>query len=296
MLAWSSRPVDGSTGQPASRQADPYEHYEPPKKKVDAIAEAWGIHEPEPFEEFFAGGGNSRIDGDTPTSSIYAGREGHGSRSSTNGRRKDSRDLREVYREQLEDGQAMRAANRRSVLPPPLPIFVPDSQSDIELPLGSPNSGHTRPDGPKRSKSIMQRIRKMRDAPNVPVADDLPIPSSPPVGENSIAAAGGLSSNTARPTHRSQHSFLGRFAGARAGTQKESVSPTSENSDAFVYIEDSNNQQKDLPPPPPPAGEGATYGDEVEVPYNAAAGPQSPGLGRKSSLLKRVRGVVKGTK
>ena len=31
--------------------------YEAPKKKRDAIAEAWGIHEPEPFEDFSAGAG-----------------------------------------------------------------------------------------------------------------------------------------------------------------------------------------------------------------------------------------------
>ncbi|KAJ3525840.1 hypothetical protein NM688_g8342 [Phlebia brevispora] len=36
-----------------------YAPYEAPKKKHDAIAEAWGIHEPEPFEDFSAGGGYS---------------------------------------------------------------------------------------------------------------------------------------------------------------------------------------------------------------------------------------------
>jgi hypothetical protein len=281
MLAWSSRPVD-ITGQVPNSDVDPYEHYEPPKKKVDAIAEAWGIHEPEPFEEFFAGGGNSRPDGDTPTSSIYAGKEG--SRTGANGRRRDN--LREVYRGQDDDEIAGRVANRRSALPPPQPIFVPDSQSDIDLPQGALTAGVIRQDGPKRSKSIMQRIRKMRDAPNIPISDDSPAPSSPTSFE-SANTAGGAQPNVVRPTHRSQHSFLGRFAGGRT---KDNLGATSENPEAFVYIEDSRNQNKDLPPPPPlPVG-------DIERSNEVDAGPLTPGLGRKGSLLKRVRGVVKGTK
>ena len=47
---------DVSRSPPATAQYSSY-YSEPPKKKVDAIAEAWGIHEPEPYEEFSAGGG-----------------------------------------------------------------------------------------------------------------------------------------------------------------------------------------------------------------------------------------------
>ena len=288
MLAWSSRSADSPTDQQPNDiylTEEPYEsYYEPPKKKVDAIAEAWGIHEPEPFEEFFAGGGNH---GDTPTSSIYGGKEGHtSSRSATYSRRKDSRDLRETHRDSLDDTR--RAANRRSVLPPPQPIFIGDAQGGTDIPQSSSPPAN-RPDGPKRNKSLINRFRKMRDAPNVPVNDDV-IPPSPTSMESSMAASN-QSSNTARPTHRSQHSFLARFAGGR-NAQKDSVSPTSE---AFVFIEDSRS--KDLPPPPSSDASGSgekVY--EIEVQPSAASGPASPGLVRTSSLLRKVRGVVKGTK
>jgi hypothetical protein len=293
MLAWSTRSAaETAASQPPDSSVDPSEeyyerYYEPPKKKVDAIAEAWGIHEPEPFEEFFAGGGNQ---GDTPTSSIYGGKEGHTSRSGAYGKRKDSRDLRDTHRDYPDD-DARRAANRRSVLPPPQPIFISDAQNDIDLPKSSPPA--SRPEGPKRTKSLMHRIRKMRDAPNVPVGDDTGVPPSPTSGESSTAAGSGQSSivNTSRPTHRSQHSFLGLFASGRSGSsQKDNISPTLENPDAFIFIEDSRSQNKELPPAP---GEKS---NEVEVHPSASGGPVSPGLGRTSSLLQRVRGVVKGTK
>jgi hypothetical protein len=270
MLAWSSRPAteNASSQPPDARAEEPYEpYYEPPKKKVDAIAEAWGIHEPEPFEEFFAGGGNH---GDTPTNSIYAGKEGHNSRN----KRRDSRD---GYRDND------RSANRRSVLPPPQPIFASDPQPAMDMPTGSPPG--TRPDGPKRTKSLMHRIRKMRDSPNVPVGDDNVAPSSPTNMEHSTSGQSGNS----RPTHRSQPSFLGRFAGGRGGSaQKDNTYPP-ENSEPFVFIEDSRgqSQNKELPQPPPMNASGSNGSYEGEA--------VSPGLGRKSSLLRRVRGVVKGT-
>ena len=85
MAAWSPQPddnlrssADGPYGNAHAYGAFSSTEYDQPKKKVDAIAEAWGIHEPEPFEEFFAGGGNR---GDTPASSIYNGKDSHASRS-----------------------------------------------------------------------------------------------------------------------------------------------------------------------------------------------------------------------
>lgn len=184
MFAWSARPDDtpahGDSAYPSAHAAKVFtnNYVDPPKKKVDAIAEAWGIHEPEPYEEFFAGGGTGRPDGDTPASSIYNGRDSHNShstsRSGTTPRRtKDGRDARDVYREYLEEGQQgqgngsanrPRMATRRSVVPPPQPIFVPDA-SEVTDPSGSPPVSS--PGFPKRSKSLMHRIRKMRDAPNV---------------------------------------------------------------------------------------------------------------------------------
>ncbi|KAF7320056.1 hypothetical protein MKEN_00789800 [Mycena kentingensis (nom. inval.)] len=256
MMAWSGRPEEipkaNDGPYPAMAAAPPaLTDYEVnPRKKVDAIAEAWGIHEPEPYEEFFAGGGGG-TNGNTPASSIYNGKE-------------SSRKPADKPR-----------AHRRSQLPPPMPIFVPDSSNDDILVPDSPGSAGL----PKRNKSIMQRIRKMRDAPNVPVHDDDP-PANDVNGE--------------RPTHRSQNSFLGRFGNGRA--PNISTSPTSDNADAYVFIEPKTGT-KDLPPTP---------GREVaNSPQEKAANgyfddggdvSSGAGLGRKTSLMKKVGRVVRGTR
>ncbi|KAJ7630876.1 Pal1 cell morphology protein-domain-containing protein [Roridomyces roridus] len=267
MMAWGAQPES-----PKQYNDNPYPSpnaysafsptatdYEPPKKKVDAIAEAWGIHEPEPYEEFFAGGGGGTT-GNTPASSIYNGKES--------------------TRKQPSSGERPRAHARRSQLPPPMPIFVPDGVIDNPGLPDSPGS----PDGPKRNKSIMHRIRKMRDAPNVPVTED---------------EAGNDAVNGDRPGHRSQNSFLGRLAGnGRAANTTNNMSPTSETSESYVFIEPKTNP-KDLPPTPssPPAisPREANYRDYFD---EAEGSPASPGggLGRKTSLMKKVGRVVRGTR
>ncbi|KAG6856654.1 hypothetical protein H0H87_002244 [Tephrocybe sp. NHM501043] len=261
MFAWTPRSDDllGSSGGSAYPSADAYKAFsntnyvDPPKKKVDAIAEAWGIHEPEPYEEFFAGGGSGRADGDTPTSSIYNGRDAHKKRSTTT----------------TAPPEPPRS-NKRTV-PPPQPIFVPDNPDQVD-PLSS--SPPLSPGGNfQRKKSLMHRIRKMRDAPNVPVSSDYDQPPSP-----------SSTSDTTRPTHRSQNSFLGRFAGSR-GAQ-----PGSDKSEPFVYIDPTNS--KELPPPPatsesPPDRSTAPYFDS---PNGSTASPAA--IGRKSSIMKKVGRVV----
>lgn len=320
MLAWSSPP--GRDALPSSDSPYPSPDayngtfsptYDiPKKKKVDAIAEAWGIHEPEPYEEFFAGGGTTRRDGDTPANSIYAGREGHGSRQGTPqhtiGRRsKDGRDLREVYKEYLDDDVKQPQVRdkdrtdkdnrrfRRGALPPPQPIMVPEAhdahQSDVESGPGSPSGA------PKRTKSLIQRIRKMRDSPNVPVGhDDGEKPPSPTPADQYQSAT--------RLTHRPQNSFLGRFAGGngistdRRGNLKENTSPTSDNSETYVYIDDPR-KEKQLPATPyAPVTARTPSGEDRYADYDGT--PRSPGsgagLGRKTSLLKKVKDVVRGPK
>ncbi|KAF7310855.1 hypothetical protein HMN09_00628600 [Mycena chlorophos] len=261
MMAWSGRPEDipkddsGPYPSAAIAQKPALTDYEVSnRKKVDAIAEAWGIHEPEPYEEFFAGGGGGTT-GNTPASSIYNGKE------ST---RKSS-------------AERPRAHARRSQLPPPMPIFVPDAAEDMGTVLDSPGSPGSLP---KRNKSIMQRIRKMRDAPNVPVHD-----------EDSAAE-----SNTERPTHRSQNSFLGRFGGNGRGPN--TTSPTSATSEAYVFIEPRTGA-KDLPATPGSAP--ATTPQEKGSPDGYFDDGDSPpanggGLGRKTSLMKKVGRVVRGTR
>ncbi|EIW86783.1 hypothetical protein CONPUDRAFT_79017 [Coniophora puteana RWD-64-598 SS2] len=328
MLAWSGQPEDPASNGRSYPSPDKYTNvpaeYEAPKKKVDAIAEAWGIHEPEPYEEFFAGGGT----GPTPANSIYAGKEGHGhshpvhnasangngngsgnasSRNNTPqhslGRRskdKETRDIREVYRKYLdEETKSLQARDRergergegrrgkRGVLPPPQPILVPEGNTtdfvDPSLPAsGSP--GAVMPGAPKRTKSLMQRIRKMRDTPNVPVgyedaSGDSP---SPPPGEG-----GG------RPTHRTQNSYgAGRYGNGNGDRRNGALSPASD--EAYVYVDERPTRDKQLPATPygmktPPGDYSGGYFDET-------SGSPGAGLGRKTSLLKKVKDAVRGPK
>ncbi|KAJ3803319.1 Pal1 cell morphology protein-domain-containing protein [Lentinula aff. detonsa] len=276
MMAWSAdlshadQTASDSPYPSPRKDSYPNTYYEPPKKKVDAIAEAWGTHEPEPFEEFFAGGGTR---GDTPASSIYNGKDSHA-------KRKQSREAREAYREYLSEQEARSRPARRRDIPPPQPIFVPDANTvpaatDIP-PMGtSPSS----PGLPKRSKSLMHRIRKMRDNPNVPVGTDYEdVPSSPP-------APIGIERSRERPTHRSNNSFLGRFG---------SPKPTTDNplSEPFIFIAPSNGtREKELPPPP---ADGYSPGDNGPGGYFEAGSPSGTGLGRKTSLMKKVGRVVRG--
>lgn len=287
MYAWAlddspaPRYGDSAYPAPAAYKAFTNDYPDPPKKKVDAIAEAWGIHEPEPFEEFFAGGGSSRQDGDTPASSIYNGKERVNQQQATSSTRrpKDTRDAARTNNN---------IAARRSMVPPPQPIFV--AEPELESQTGSPPA--TSPGFPKRSKSIMHRFRKMRDAPNVPVSSDyeesprppLPTPSSPTDQPNSP-----------RPTHRPQNSFLGRFSGNSRSQHQHGGSV--DKPEPFVYIEAHTNNNKDLPAPPPMGEEPSTSGEGY---YDSNVSTSPPGggggLGRKTSLMKKVGRAVRGTK
>jgi len=116
--------------------------------------------------------------------------------------------------------------------------------------------------GPQRSKSIMQRFKKMRDAPNVPVDYD----------DNTNDVSGSSSENhAARPTHRSQNSVLGRLGNR---------SPTSPG------FGGDTTGEKGLPSLP---SSGTSPQDEL-----GSGGYFERGLGRKTSIMQRVRGVVVG--
>lgn len=285
MMAWSAvtegdkaalaaaheLPRAGDSPYPTS--PDVYVPYEAPKKRHDAIAEAWGIHEPEPFEDFSAGGGASRPNGEYPT---YNNRNGAGKRTDRSGRSRGE-----------ERPDARRQASRRGNLPPPQPIFVPEGEGEVPLEQQEPPS----PTGngtPKRSKSLMRRIRQMRDSPNVPVGggDRDPSPTSS-TEENSITTQSAPGHGT-RPTHRPQQSFLGRF-GRAANIRKDDFSPGSEEG-GYVYVEDPVpvNTDKDLPAPP----RAQPQRDYFDAPIDGGA----TGLGRKTSLMRKMKGVVKGGK
>ena len=227
--------------------------YEPPRKKVDAIAEAWGIHEPEPFEDFSAGGGHSN----------------------------DYRAHHTTLPRRSEEAPRRReAAPRRTALPPPQPIFVPGADAEFIAPAEpspplSPGSGA----GMKRSKSLIQRIRKMRETPNMPVHNE------ESDGVQNTYESGG----SRRPTHKSQNSFADRPAGR--GT-REQLPPPQEN-DAYVPSEATKNKNLPRPPRTNSAGSGEKgYFEQTDVVEQLPAN----GLGRRRSLMQRVGGVVRGRK
>ena len=227
--------------------------YEPPRKKVDAIAEAWGIHEPEPFEDFSAGGGG-----------------GSDYRHNTISRRSE---------ETTPQSSRRREAPRRTALPPPQPIFVPEVDAEFIAPEPSPPLGLGEGAGMKRSRSLMQRIRRMRESPNMPVN------SGDSNGVQNTYESGG----SGRPTHKSQNSFAGRLVG---GGFREQLPPPHEDN---MYVPAEVSKDKDLPRPPKinsvSSGEKG-YFERTDVIEQSPA----TGLGRKRSLMQRVGGAVKGRK
>ena len=283
-----SDPYGGdSTYASAGLGSDLYGYQQNPKQ-VDRIAEAWGIHEPEPYEEFFGGGGRATGDS-SAASSIKGGYEGHNQNGYS---RPQGRELRETYAENV---QVRKPTGR---LPPPQPIILPGASRSSSLdgpPTAIPSPPlNGSPGAPKRSKSLMQRIRKMRDQPNVPVeavqGDENP---SPPSSSENYAPLGySDGGRPTRPTHRQQNSFFGRFGGRNASAHAGQRSPNAEVTDSYVYVERSASN-KALPPRPAESPATPLNGNEKEGYFE---GPHSPGngIGRKTSILKRVTGKVKG--
>ncbi|KAG8846448.1 hypothetical protein FRB91_000789 [Serendipita sp. 411] len=214
--------------------------------------------EPEPYEEFFAesvspavvGHGESGLA--SAASSIHRDKEGH------NGSKSNRR----------PNGGVRRPTNRPP-LPPPQPIFPQESTADDDVVLSADMS--TSPSAaPRRSKSLMQRFKKMRDAPNVPVDYD-DTPSNDQSGSSSENHNGAAT----RPTHRTQTSVLGRPG---------NKSPTSPGFNGTSSGDSAG--EKALPGIPP---SGASPRDEL-------GGYFDRGLGRKTSIMQKVRGVVVGKK
>lgn len=265
-LASAQEVPRGMGDSPYPTSPDIYVPYEAPKKRHDAIAEAWGTHEPEPFEDFLAGGGASRPNGEYPT---YNNRNGTAKRSDRNGR--------------SERPGVGRQVSRRGNLPPPQPIFAQEGEG--EAPIEQPEPPSPTSGTPKRSKSLMRRIRQMRDSPNVPVAVGDRDPSPTSSTEENAMTTQSAPGHSVRPTHRPQQSFLCRF-GRAANVRKDDFSPSSEEG-GYVYVEDPVpvNTDKDLPAPPRA---------HPQRDYEDAGSPG--GLGRKTSLMRKMKGVVKGGK
>jgi len=250
MAAWSEQTKKAIEEDFRATKESP--RYEPPRKKVDAIAEAWGIHEPEPYEDFSAGGGNN------------------------NDYRSHSTVSRRSEETTPQSSRRREAPPRRTALPPPQPIFAPNPDDEVFAPEPSPPFMSGEGPGMKRSRSLMQRIRRMRESPNMPVN------SGDSNGVQNTYESGGFG----RPTHKSQNSFAGRLVG---GGFKEQLPPPHE-SDVYVPAEVAQN--KDLPRPPKITS--ANTGEKGYFERTDVA--ESTGLGRKRSLMQRVGGAVKGRK
>ncbi|VDB86524.1 unnamed protein product [Peniophora sp. CBMAI 1063] len=260
MYAWTGedaldRPShDGPYAAASPTNADymNHAHVDPPKKQVDAIAEAWGIHEPEPFEDFSAGGGGERA--------TY---------SAIN--RERDRDRDRDHKRAHEDRP--RNQRRPTAIPPPAPIFGDESlaQEEVFAAPTSPSGGA----GLGRNKSLMQRIRKMRDAPNVPVG----APGGPTAAfdesEQRGASLGG------RPTQRTKPAQYGR-------SQSQTRGPGPTSPDSFVYVDDP--KMKDLPAAPADLSPRSGHSEEGYFSSNPNGG--GGGVGRKGSIMRRMRGVV----
>ncbi|KZV77461.1 hypothetical protein PENSPDRAFT_660192 [Peniophora sp. CONT] len=255
MFAWTGedaldRPShDGPYAAASPKNADYMNHAyaDPPKKQVDAIAEAWGIHEPEPFEDFSAGGGGERA--------TY---------STINREPKRSHEERP------------RNARRPTAIPPPAPIFGDEPLPQEEMgpssyaAPSSPNGGA----GLGRNKSLMQRIRKMRDAPNVPVG----APGGPTAAFDEPERGASLGG---RPRERSKPAQYGR-------SQSQTRGPGPTSPDSFVYVDDP--KMKELPVAP--ADLSPRSGHSEEGYFSSATTGGGGGVGRKGSIMRRMRGVV----
>ena len=243
-----------------------------PKKRTDALAEAWGVAEPEPFEEFFAGGGSERA---SAASSVRVGtevRRGRDGKSDT-------------------DNERSRFTSRRGAqrAPPPKPIAVPGGKVE-HYNAEDQLSAEPESPGTKRSRSLIQRIRNMRENPNIPVTSQIDT-------YDSTASVTGVKSS--RPNHRSNNSFLGRF-GRSPITPSFETQPTSPFSDKSAVANDDGSKEKQLPKLPGAklvsagiaSGEG--YFDQ-----RGDSGDTAPGtaVSRRASLMRKVvSGVRRNTR
>lgn len=125
----------------------------------------------------------------------------------------------------------------------------------------APSAYGARPTGPKRSKSLMQRFRKMRDSPNAPPqADYADEPVNPPTE-------------------------------VRLVSQRAPPAPERAPAEPYVMIDGPRNgRDKNLPPmppmPPPPSNP-----DYFESQHSSVA-PNGGGVGRKGSIMKKMKGVM----
>jgi len=276
-----------------------------PTSRKMTLTEAWGRAEPEPFEEFSAGtigqangahgSARSSLDGDLGSYETYQRRAAERGNA---GRRGESLDLPQ---------------RRATKIPPPQPIILPGARTPGPDPNATPGNGETSPSyasdvsptKPKvqRTKSLMQRFRKMRENPNVPVgggAADAGYYSEGPYspreggwtpGPRTMAVPEEPEPVEKPPLPRSYTHTRGP---SREHALKQAYQPRSPNSpdEPFIMVDKgaavAASREKALPPPP------SAYPAETDNGYFDRAGGGD--VGRKTSLYRKVRGVVGGTK
>lgn len=158
----------------------------------------------------------------------------------------------------------------------------------------------------KRTKSLMQRIRKMRDSPNVPVGgaiatqeagyfSDIPYSSN---GPPSAWTPGGRAPPVKEETEpemqqvrlppQRTHTHMGGNSKEQGRPRQAAVAESPD--EPFVFVDAAATvaaaRDKALPPPP-----GQTY--ESDSGY--VNGQNGAGIGRKISLYKKMKGAVVGT-
>ncbi|KAL5641471.1 hypothetical protein ACGC1H_001824 [Rhizoctonia solani] len=216
--------VANSYGQPPSPT---YASKKKPAPKKSALAEAWGIAEPEPFEEFSAG-----------RQSGYEGSPMNGSLSSINNAGTRTGMTTSAYPE-YPDSRPMPTRRPSKPMPPPQPIQLypefPEGEDPVAMST-APSAYGARPGAPKRSRSLMQRFRKMRDNPNAPPLEDEP--PMPPANEIRLV-------------------------------NQQRAPPVPERAPADPYYA-SGTRDKSLPAPPPVAN--AEYFERPHVPVSPGGG------------------------
>ncbi|KAG9050393.1 hypothetical protein FS837_005738 [Tulasnella sp. UAMH 9824] len=277
-MASSDGPYASANLLPAGDAGDsfPRGHRITPTRKM-TLTEAWGKSEPEPFEEFSAGTiGNTGRGSARSSFDESGGYDGYSRRP--NARRGESVDL-----------------PRRSKLPPPQPINLPGARAggtSLDEPPSSPSyasDGYTKDskEGVGRKKSILQRFRKMRENPNVPVlggGNEGPSgyqsegPYNPRVGPVREETEPYPPSDAPRNQnyYRGQQPVQGRY--------QQPGSPGTPQEPYVVVDGASGSRDKALPPPP-----GAAIPQANNSYFDRVAGAD---MTRKQSLYKKMKGAV----
>ncbi|CAE6429331.1 unnamed protein product [Rhizoctonia solani] len=162
--------VANNYGQPPSPT---YASKKKPSPKKSALAEAWGIAEPEPFEEFSAG----------RQSGYEQGSPMNGSRASINNTGTRTGMTTSAYPEYPDSRpQPLRRPSKPMPPPQPIQLYPEFPEGEDPVAMSTAPSAYGRPNAPKRSRSLMQRFRKMRDSPNAPPTayeEEPPMPPAP---------------------------------------------------------------------------------------------------------------------